>query len=98
MLESSPLPAFEDYDDHMKTLLASPQMPMSEFETQYRKEYPNIVSCLNIHELVAVGVYKNVLDRDVCYDFWGDELIHARRNAIRVIEHVRKDGGGTHAS
>jgi hypothetical protein len=93
-MDKSIATAFEQYDDHIKTLLANPAMPMNEFSEKHKLEYLNILSCLNIHELIAVGIYTCVLDEEVCYQFWSDEIRNARRDAIRVIEYVRTDGGG----
>ncbi|SRR6266487_1343926 len=58
-------------------------------------EYHDIKSCLNIHELVAVGIHNGVLDEDVCFEFWADELMDVVRNCKRVIDFDRTQPGGS---
>ena len=60
------------------------------------EEYRLVRSALNIHELVAVGIRDKVLDGEVCFDFWSDELMDAYRNCKRVIDHARLPPKGTH--
>ena len=45
---------------------------------------------LNVHELIAVGVKKQILDYDVCYDYWSDTLTNGYRDAKQVIDYVRR--------
>jgi hypothetical protein len=65
------------------------------FSKSDKDKYRVIRNVLNIHELVAVGVRKDVLDKDVCFDFWCDELLDAFRKCASVIEHARKEPEGT---
>jgi hypothetical protein len=53
-------------------------------------EYRRVCAYLNINELIAVGVDKKLLDEDLSYDFWSDELIGAYKDAKAVIEFMRK--------
>ena len=50
----------------------------------------NVMSYLNIHELIAVGIHKKVFDEDVCFDFWSDELIDAYKDCGELINHMRE--------
>ena len=71
-------------------------MPVWVFRERHKDAYLNIVSCLNIHELVAVGIFTQVLDEEVCYQFWSDALIFACRDARPIMEYIRTgDGGGS---
>jgi hypothetical protein len=45
---------------------------------------------LNLHELLAVGVKKEVLDPSVCYDFWRNELTRAYRDCIHAIKFIQR--------
>jgi hypothetical protein len=95
-MDTGMVKAFADFDDSIELLKKHENMPLKEFSEKYKAQYLNITHCLSIHELVAVGVYTSVLDKKVCYEYWADELRHARRDAQRVIEYVRtEDGGGT---
>ena len=44
---------------------------------------------LNLHELMAVAVNKQVLDESVCFNFWRGELHRAYRDSRRVIEYIQ---------
>jgi hypothetical protein len=54
-----------------------------------RPHYLAIRKYLNVHELIAVGIAKDVLDKDVCYHYWADTLINGYREAKPVIDYVR---------
>jgi hypothetical protein len=45
---------------------------------------------LNIHELMSVGIHKDVLDDEVCYGYWADELIRDFESARALIAHIRE--------
>lgn len=49
------------------------------------EHYPHVRSYLNIHELLAVGIRKGVIDDDVSYHFWSDTL-------IRHVKECEPDG------
>jgi hypothetical protein len=65
-----------------------------EFETQDRKNYDAVRTYLNVHELIAVGVNRSVFDNDVCYEFWGNELLRAYKDVEPIITEVRKRPDG----
>jgi hypothetical protein len=54
-------------------------------------EYRRVCAYLNVNELIAVGVDKKLLDEDLSYDFWSDELIGAYEAGKPVIEFMRKE-------
>lgn len=90
-LDKAMVETYEKYDAAIGCIRADTSMA----EFAKTPEYRLIRSVLNIHELVSVGVRKNVLDEDVCFDFWSDELMDAYRNCKRVIEHARVEPKGT---
>jgi len=51
--------------------------------------YWAIRNYLNLHELLAVGVLKEVFDEEVCYDFWSGELVLAYIDALPFIKYVQ---------
>jgi Domain of unknown function (DUF4760) len=52
-------------------------------------EYWAIRDYLNLHELMAVGILKNVFDDHVCHDFWAGELLRAYHGAMPLIDYVQ---------
>jgi hypothetical protein len=49
---------------------------------------------LNLHELMAVGIKKKVLDDDVCFEFWRGELHRACRDCIKAINYIQSTNEG----
>lgn len=62
-------------------------------------EYKSVRNFLNIHELIAVGIHKNVFDEKVCYSFWCDEMISDWNAAKGMVDYIRQlPGEGTRYS
>jgi hypothetical protein len=55
--------------------------------------YWHIRGYLNLHELMGVGINRDVFDDYVCYDFWSRELFRACRDAGPLIKWVRTQPG-----
>lgn len=53
------------------------------------KEYDDIRDYLNVHELLAVGIHRNVLDDTVSFDFWHRELMRACTKTANLIAHIQ---------
>jgi hypothetical protein len=51
-----------------------------------RKQYLYVRKYLNVHELIAVGIEKKVLDHDLCYMYWGDALMNGYSDAKPVLD------------
>jgi len=60
---------------------------MAKFEAS--DEYAYVRSYLNIHELLAVGIRKGVIDEDVAYHFWADTLIRHCNECELLIKRLR---------
>jgi len=56
-------------------------------------EYFQIRDYLNVHELMAVGINRDVFDDSVCENFWSGELYRACRDAGPLIEWIQKQPG-----
>jgi hypothetical protein len=54
------------------------------------QDYLRIRDYLNLHELMSVGIERNVFDDDVCYDFWSGELFRAYRDTHDLIQYVQE--------
>jgi len=68
---------------------AATHTPLPRWVIRYRGEFSGMSAFGN------VGVRRNVLDGDVCFDFWSDELMDAYRNCKRVIDYARLEPEGT---
>ncbi len=53
-------------------------------------EYVSIRDYLNLHELMGVGINREVFDDLVCEDFWAGELYRAYRDTKPLIEWIQK--------
>jgi hypothetical protein len=56
-------------------------------------EYWAIRDYLNLHELMAVGILKDVFDDVVCHDFWAGEMRRAYEAAMPLIKYVQAQPG-----
>ncbi|WFU44111.1 DUF4760 domain-containing protein [Bradyrhizobium sp. CB82] len=61
---------------------------MARFEAS--DDYAHVRSYLNIHELLAVGIRKGVIDEDVAYHFWADTLIRHCNECEPLIKRLRQ--------
>lgn len=61
---------------------------MAQFEAS--DDYSHVRSYLNIHELLAVGIRKGVIDEDVAYHFWADTLIRHCNECDLLIKRLRQ--------
>lgn len=68
------------------------------FVTTGGEDYWAIRSYLNLHELMAVGIKRDVLDDNVCYDFWSGELERCHLKTKALIDFIQKmpDEDGTY--
>lgn len=57
------------------------------------KEYWELRDYLNLHELMSVGIKRQVFDDHVCYDFWSGELARAYNDTGDLIRHIRTLAG-----
>jgi hypothetical protein len=65
--------------------------PLEEFSKT--DEYDSIRDYLNLHELMGVGINREVFDDFVCEDFWAGELYRAYRDTKPLIEWIQKQPG-----
>lgn len=70
--------------------------PIDEFSKT--EAYRHIRDYLNLHELMGVGINREVFDDFVCEDFWAGELHRAWRDTKPLIEWIqnRPDEAGTY--
>jgi hypothetical protein len=53
-------------------------------------DYYSIRDYLNLHELMGVGINREVFDDFVCEDFWAGELYRACRDTQPLIEWIQR--------
>jgi Domain of unknown function (DUF4760) len=52
--------------------------------------YKDIHTCLNIHELLAIGVANKVFDERVAYHYWSAALVGHKKKAAKLINFSRE--------
>lgn len=82
--------AYDTYKESVDAFIKKTNISVAQFEKDESKDYTKICSCLNINELIAVGIRSGVLDEDVCYEFWGGELIQRAEDCKRVVEYCQE--------
>jgi hypothetical protein len=69
------------------------QVPVKVWIQSYPTEYEHLRGYLNIHELLAAGVRKKILDEDICFEFWSNVLTRACYDLRDLINHIREAPG-----
>jgi len=71
---------------------------LAHFIEAYSEQYWAIRSYLNLHELMSVGIKRDVLDDHVCYDFWSGELLlcYSDTRALIVLIEAQPTETGTY--
>jgi len=54
-------------------------------------EYKTVHACLNMHELIAVGIEHGVFDETVAYGFWNGALVGHCASANQIVDFSRTD-------
>jgi Domain of unknown function (DUF4760) len=87
----------ESHKEYIAALekLASAVEPNGLMQASFDKsdEYWEIRDYLNLHELMAVGIRRDVFDDRVCRDFWEGEMRRAYRDAMPLIKFVQAQPG-----
>jgi hypothetical protein len=87
----------DSYDAFWSGIDKMNSMSVSDFygskQKEVRKHYFNVRKYLNVHELVAVGIKREILDDGICFDFWCDVLLRGVDAARPIIEYVRTQPG-----
>lgn len=86
-MDSAIVTAFHDYEKAIDGFDPAKLTIKAFAETP---EYRSIRSYLNIHELIAVGIHNGILDDELCFEYWGDEILNAWRDCALIISHARE--------
>jgi hypothetical protein len=88
-MDAGSVKTLSDYHKALKELEKAPDVKKF-YDDDNNTHLDSVLSNLNIHELIAVGIHKGVFDEDVCYDFWSDELILAYDQWAELIRYMRE--------
>jgi hypothetical protein len=88
-MDAGAVKILRDYEKALKELAKDPDVKKF-YDSEDNIHLDNMLSCLNIHELIAVGIHKEVFDEDVCFDFWSDELVLAYEVCSELIKYMRE--------
>ncbi|MDQ8732440.1 DUF4760 domain-containing protein [Bradyrhizobium sp. LHD-71] len=78
--------AFDRFHEGIAAMRAAPDVQTFCTSPSSREQYLNVRKYLNVHELVAVGIDRNVLDPKVCFSYWGDTLTNNYSDAQPVLD------------
>lgn len=97
-MDKSMLDAHTDYLKSVETMKAHLEKGgnMESFEATQKEAYANIKKYLNLHELIAVGIQRDVFDDYVCFDYWADELFRVWQDGRPFIDYMRSLPGTKH--
>jgi hypothetical protein len=84
--DKSMIEALHAYEDSMEKFANDRDPQVIYHDAAARRR---VCAYLNVNELIAVGVDNKLLDEDLTFDFWSDELIGAYKDNIAFIEFMR---------
>jgi Domain of unknown function (DUF4760) len=82
---------FQRFDESLETVNQDIDAGRKLKEIIKSKEYKDIHTCLNIHELLAIGVSNKVFDERVAYHYWSAALVSHRKKAEKLINFSREE-------
>jgi hypothetical protein len=86
-MDKDTLAAHQKFTAAVEAMRSLPRDALDQFiQTDH---YWDIRSYLNLHELMAVGIKRDVFDDNVCYDFWSGELERAYADTHILIEYIQ---------
>jgi hypothetical protein len=92
-MDKHTLDLYQDFKGAVKEYKAHVDSKKSVLSFEWTEFYRKIRDYLNLHELMAVGIKREVFDDYVCYDFWSSELDWACKEVAELITHIQtKDG------
>jgi Domain of unknown function (DUF4760) len=89
--DSSMVKLFQSFDEHVVAVSELIDQGKSLNEIVKTTEYKTVHACLNIHELIAVGIANDVFDEKVAYNYWSGALVGHCKDAGRIIDFSRAD-------
>lgn len=89
--DSSIVKLFQAFDDHVEVVSKQIEDGKTLKEIVRGDEYKTVHACLNIHELIAVGISNWVFDEKVAYNYWSGALVGHCKDASKIIDFSRSD-------
>lgn len=89
--DSSIVKLFQAFDDHVEAVSKQINGGKALKEVVKSDEYKTVHACLNIHELIAVGIANKVFDEKVAYHYWSGALVGHCKDASKIIDFSRTD-------
>jgi len=80
---------FQRFDESLETVNQDIDEGKKLNEITKTKEYKDIHTCLNIHELLAIGVSNKVFDERVAYHYWSAALVSHKKKAEKFVNFSR---------
>src|SRR5579863_2573538 len=89
--DSSIVNLFQQFDEHL-TIVKQKLKGATKFaEVTNAIEYKTVHACLNMHELIAVGISNKVFDEKVAYNYWAGALVAHCGEAASLIDVSRAE-------
>lgn len=90
-VDSSIVKLFQSFDDHVEAVGKEISGGKTLKEIVKSPEYKTVHACLNIHELIAVGIDNKVFNEKVAYNYWSRALVGHCKDAAEIINFSRSD-------
>ena len=81
---------FQRFDESLEKVNKEIDDGKSLAEITRTPHYKDIHTCLNIHELLAIGVANEVFDERVAYHYWSAALVGHKKKAEKLINFSRE--------
>lgn len=89
--DSSIVKLFQQFDTHLVKVKQQLDEGIAFIEITKTVEYNTVHACLNMHELIAVGIANKVFDKKVAYNYWSGALVSHCKDAAQLIDASRAD-------
>jgi hypothetical protein len=81
---------FQRFDESLQTVNNDIDAGRALAEITRTSHYKDVHTCLNIHELLAIGVANEVFDERVAYHYWSAALVGHKKKAEKLINFSRE--------
>lgn len=81
---------FQRFDESLQTVNNDIDAGRMLSEITSTPHYKDVHTCLNIHELLAIGVANEVFDERVAYHYWSAALVGHKKKAEKLINFSRE--------
>jgi hypothetical protein len=81
---------FQRFDESLQTVNNDIDAGRTLAEITRTSHYKDVHACLNIHELLAIGIANEVFDERVAYHYWSTALVGHKKKAEKLINFSRE--------